>query len=467
MIPMDELYEYEKVSIQLELKCLSAMHIGSGEALEINSSDRDSYADKSNNLQEICLDSSNKPYIPASTLRGYLSRQITEQQDRQAIFGTASDADAEQAAMSKMGKLRVYDASTKEQQPLDEITTIITRNSIDDVTATVKNHHLYSQRYVNKGIKFIATLECDKCNKDELDRLLAAILSLNGKVAAQLGKGKTLMNGRLSASELSVKALHKTSFLQWLTSNEHINAFYKELNIQASLLPSANSHFFDSYALQFFPTSPLLINDTTQVSGKSGEPNLVFMHENKHVLIPSSSLKGLLRACCRKILLTMMGLYTNKDEPLVDTMIGQIFGDKDRIGLIRIDNALSISKATLHEQIFIAIDRFTGGVSNGALYMAKAAVVEQLDSVIYMHKELAQYEWAKGLLYLVLRDAMEGDLALGWGKAKGYGAFTLSCQANSWAEFYKQKKTQIQQAVKALESKLELELGQKLNEVSE
>lgn len=34
-------------------------------------------------------------------------------------------------------------------------------------------------------------------------------------------------------------------------------------------------------------------------------------------------------------------------------------------------------------------------------------------------------DWWRGLLLLVLRDAIEGDLAIGWGKARGYGAFKV------------------------------------------
>lgn len=42
-------------------------------------------------------------------------------------------------------------------------------------------------------------------------------------------------------------------------------------------------------------------------------------------------------------------------------------------------------------------------------------------------------EWWMGLLVLVLRDAMEGDLAIGWGKARGYGAFRLGVTTESGA----------------------------------
>jgi hypothetical protein len=33
--------------------------------------------------------------------------------------------------------------------------------------------------------------------------------------------------------------------------------------------------------------------------------------------------------------------------------------------------------------------------------------------------------WQRALWLLVLRDAMEGDLALGWGQARGFGQFHL------------------------------------------
>jgi hypothetical protein len=37
-------------------------------------------------------------------------------------------------------------------------------------------------------------------------------------------------------------------------------------------------------------------------------------------------------------------------------------------------------------------------------------------------------DWLKSLLLYLLRDAMEGDLVLGWGKSKGYGRLLLTQQ---------------------------------------
>ena len=40
--------------------------------------------------------------------------------------------------------------------------------------------------------------------------------------------------------------------------------------------------------------------------------------------------------------------------------------------------------------------------------------------------------WWKGMLLLVLRDAMEGDLQIGWGKAKGYGTVVFEIEYDGY-----------------------------------
>ena len=49
-------------------------------------------------------------------------------------------------------------------------------------------------------------------------------------------------------------------------------------------------------------------------------------------------------------------------------------------------------------------------------------------------------DWWKGLLILVLRDALEGDLAVGWGKARGFGVIKIALEwdgtrLDSWPAF--------------------------------
>ena len=75
-----------------------------------------------------------------------------------------------------------------------------------------------------------------------------------------------------------------------------------------------------------------------------------------------------------------------------------------------------------HLQQFVAIDRFTGGSSEGALYKVHAAppcVVR--GRISWRTAPDPDGDWRLALLAMLARDAMEGDLIVGWGKARGYG----------------------------------------------
>ena len=86
-----------------------------------------------------------------------------------------------------------------------------------------------------------------------------------------------------------------------------------------------------------------------------------------------------------------------------------------------------------HLQYFNAIDRFTGGVKEGALFNVKAAQCDYLvTKKCHLNLDrLPKGEWWKGLLLFIVRDAIEGDLAVGWGKSKGFGSFTIALNAKN------------------------------------
>ena len=69
----------------------------------------------------------------------------------------------------------------------------------------------------------------------------------------------------------------------------------------------------------------------------------------------------------------------------------------------------------------MAIDRFTGGVAGSAKFDAEAVYQPVLAGTITIDLKRMPL-WGLGLLALVLRDLMEGDIPLGFGAGKGYGA---------------------------------------------
>ena len=73
-------------------------------------------------------------------------------------------------------------------------------------------------------------------------------------------------------------------------------------------------------------------------------------------------------------------------------------------------------------------------------YIPHAASPKTIISTLMIDtRQQALEDWQKGLLVLLLRDALEADLTVGWGKSKGYGCLQLSAitldgkQQTNWA----------------------------------
>jgi CRISPR/Cas system CSM-associated protein Csm3 (group 7 of RAMP superfamily) len=181
------------------------------------------------------------------------------------------------------------------------------------------------------------------------------------------------------------------------------------------------------------PTSPLLVSP--ERGGARGEKlDLIFRREGEQVRIPASSLKGMLRAQCRRILLTKLeSRFPDTEDKLrvrvADDMIGNIFGSTDAAALLYLDDARGpYAEKDVHRQFFNAVDRFTGGAAKHRLYNVRAVFPKELAWKLNLQPPLLEPDaaWALALLCYVLRDAMEGDLSIGWGRARGYGSFRLA-----------------------------------------
>lgn len=458
--------DFERVLIKCTLTCKSDLHISSG--LEAKYQLMGDLGKKAGEqlYADICLDYSGAPYIPASTLRGYLARHSRTNNNielHNVLFGCAHNKNNE----SGMGKLRIYDSTFIEDGNNEPATYLRTCAAIEPITGTNKAHQLFTYKLVETGCQFSLKIELDKPGKEELTTLLSLLACLDGSETSQIGKNKSLMMGRLAISEVQVKAMYECDFIKWLqTTDDAIEKYFLCIDEEKGEKPRDISQY-KKLNLTLYPTSPILVNDIHRVKGEKEQPDLVFTHKRNRLCIPASTLKGLIKAHCRKILLTMLH---NKDgqnqqyqnhQKIADQMIDEIFGDKNIIGLIRVSDAISKTVAIDHHQTFIAIDRFTGGAADGKLCMSHAAIVEKLPCELFLDQRLFEKDWAIGLLIFVLRDAMESDLKIGWGKSKGFGTFKLaitneqSTDLRDWSDILNYiNPDELKNKVEALEHKI-------------
>lgn len=166
---------YVRVRIKGTLETLSALHISSGEEAE--------YKDKENESRHyarLCLNVENKPFIPASTIRGVL-RGFAEQHDQQMVnrlFGYNKENDENRAS----GKMRFYDASLfnlnlseellkrhEDQQKIYKNHGFINfRIALNARLGVAEENKLFASEYVPAGNCFEVELEADEINETDL-----------------------------------------------------------------------------------------------------------------------------------------------------------------------------------------------------------------------------------------------------------------------------------------------------------
>ena len=123
-----------------------------------------------------------------------------------------------------------------------------------------------------------------------------------------------------------------------------------------------------------------MINDPARVKEGIKEPDLEFYrNKNNQLIIPVSSLTGVLRSQCRKILLTLIMANSAKtaeedhrqENNKANELIAELFGSTAQQSKIWLTDAVAEETQNYdHIQNFNAVDRFTGGTADGALYTA-------------------------------------------------------------------------------------------------
>lgn len=467
--------QYKRVLLKGLLITRSNLHIGTGNESTIETKEgQQSY-------NEICLNHEGKPYIPASTMRGYLRKTILNNSNKSTadkIFGTAKESTENspinnaKTSKDKIVQLRVYDAySHIKYQP-----HLQTRTSIDPLTATAKTHHLSTHATVPEETSFALEIEIDNIDDQELEILLKALNTLGE--TGKIGKGKSTGQGELSWTQLNLKILTESSFKHWINEkpNKKTNIvkqlkehFYDHKEMQPkeiNLNLNAFSNDLSKITFKLDVKSPLLINDpeATEKANKEREEkdkiDHIFMQKNGNAIIQGSTIKGWVRARCEKILLTLINKQESNQASKIDHKVlsNQLFGSTNQQGIIEFNAAkVKIQEHEKHHQTFNAIDRFSGGVKAHALYNAEAIWPEApfVFSINYQQENLKN--WMKLLLLFVIRDAMEGDLVLGWGKSKGFGRLTLfNDEKPDWKSLYE---TLDENDLKTWQSELNKELG--------
>lgn len=440
--------DYVRVLLKGILTTQSELHIGTGDETDFENA-----YDETHSYNDICHDIDGRPYIPASTLRGYLRNIVEKHEDEtiaEILFGTARQK-TDSKDQGKAGLLRVYDARWQSAPNFKINESLKTKTSIEPLTATSKDFQLSTHALVPANSRFLVHIEMDKLDQAHVESVLKALNTLGEKYQGQIGKSKTDGMGKMQWQLSELKTLSEAQLKKWLRNdNDQIN--YQEKNELSKIIETYNNPqkrlTFNLNAL-----SPLLMIDSDlgdlkrkqwKANGSKEEDkpyDHYFTKTANSAIIAGSSLKGWARARCRKILLTLItqDCPTKPEQEKADKLTDQLFGHTNQRGLISFHNAKSeFEDNDIHHQTFIAVDRFTGGVKDGALFNVEAIWPQNSFQGEISYDENKLQGWMKLLLLFVIRDAMQGDLVLGWGKSRGYGQLTASTEIHTdWQNFSK------------------------------
>lgn len=299
-----------------------------------------------------------------------------------------------------------------------------------------------------------------------LNEFASGFCSLGGKTTSGLGNFKLVLEGAyeidLADPETLVQLL-KTNTLDsaWERfPNDLINSWFKDLNIDVDKIKERK----EQWKVPNFCYIKLKLGIVDALLVKSGDPSLPgpeeydarfvsttrIREDGSHEevqFLPGSSLKGIFRSRCEKIIRTLgamacdpqedsdgkviscakhfkelekeRGVKLQPDKIYKDScLVCKLFGSSYMKGRIKVMEAYPSGMIQLKKVDNVAIDRFTGGAVEGKKFDAQIAVAGNFDCEI----QLNNFEcWQLGLLAHLFKDLYLEDLRIGYGRHKGYG----------------------------------------------
>jgi CRISPR/Cas system CSM-associated protein Csm3 (group 7 of RAMP superfamily) len=446
------------------------LHIGAG-TTTTHPDLKNEKDDKFIEIAAIVRDYQDQPYIPASTLKGnlraWLKDRMTDTTQLDSVFGREVEQDQGLGGKAEFGNAFLTSPLLPTHPPAywrqDQQTGIEVGVTIDRVTRTAQEQRLFHHEFVPPDVSFTVRITGKGLEDTEMALLLAGLEGFNHTdQPIRLGGDNAQDKGCFTWQLQTITQLDQQAVKEWL-AQESPGMWYTALRPlltekQADLLKTgqnllcgtANSPILELHLKLKFD-SPFLVNEPywknlsksedvkKQIDVKCPDHQPRRDHLGKAVL-PSQSLRGAIRAQAERIIRTLGGKACELTcDPIdkrgeVETTLClacQLFGATGWQSPIHISDFTwpgeekslrqeFVAKEKSLRQEFVAIDRFTGGGCEGLKFNAAPVYRPTFEGVWKI--DLRRVEpWGLGLLALLIRDMIEGDVTFGYGAAKGYG----------------------------------------------
>jgi CRISPR/Cas system CMR subunit Cmr4 (Cas7 group RAMP superfamily) len=206
------------------------------------------------------------------------------------------------------------------------------------------------------------------------------------------------------------------SAAQPIANQEHVFTLSAEFSLESSLLIRGNTGKDD--------LGPDMVHLHSRRNGKNGQQEPV-------PILSGTSLAGALRGRATRILNT---LTQDKTDQIIADMFGPEMKGKvtPRASRVIVEECEIVNAVTDLVQNRIRIDRFTGGVMEGALFSEQPAFGKKETRLTIRLRLLDPMEHEIGLLLLLLKDLWTGDLPLGGEISVGRGRLRGRSATQVW-----------------------------------
>jgi CRISPR-associated protein (TIGR03986 family) len=483
-----------RVRIEATLITATNLHLGDGGILQkpITKGRRKGEPAE---VQTVMIDHEDRACIPGMSVKGAIRAWLDRRGQRpEELLGSETQGDSSVGGKGEFAFARsskVVDEASMSGVPewnASRNTGIEPHVAIDRYTKTAAPQKLFHREFVPPGVKFTLTINGCGLDDDEIALLLWALRGVTDDndplvfgADTQDGWGRFRLDGAASTA-IRVSRLDSSGRERWMQQDHAgyqglpllLKAAREEIDRRVAALGASapRGHCVD-LSIQF--DGPFLVNDPSRAKAAGADesdPQTVRAPDHSPVVdadgkpvLPGSSFRGALRAQMERIGRTVDLEICDPTGPdacslTLDPRVKQehrlatavthlcpacrLFGAPGWRTRVALDPFQLLNNPPEYHQELVAIDRFTGGVAGSAkfdvdaywqpLYKGRLCFAPGSD------------EASLGLLALALRDLAEGDVTIGFGAAKGFGA----CQADvEWSDA-----TTPQQAVDSLRESL-------------
>lgn len=369
----------------------------------------------------VIFDEEKRVRVFGSSIYGAIKSQIDSSEDKaEELFGSF-ETSKENSLESK-----VYISDMRSEDTEIEIKERAGIR-IDNKLGSTVNGGLYNSSLIPKGNKFEFRVEARELDKDEkiaFDTIFEEIIKniQSGKIC--FGGNKTNGFGQFKVIKYLKKEFNLSNpndliaYLDWSEANDN------EMEVNT---PQKNK----SHEITFKGK----ISDSLLVKNNDNESSY---KEESEYIVPSRTIKGSMRSYFGKILNTLNGEVKNnfkyydeekrkEEKPVEYKEIIELLGHnpnprinngKYQMGKLLVDDVvINVKSETEYHRI--KIDRFTGGVMNGALLTENRITGGEIEINIRTREPLKDEE--KALLFLYFRDLGLGKITLGSNASVGSG----------------------------------------------